>query len=191
MNISILYRKATIADAAEIRNILGYYIENTLATWRYSVMDLNVFEGWIQNHQTPQRPFWVAEQDRQVVGYSCLSDFRNGEGYWPCAEDSVYVRPECCGLGIGSRLMQLIIDQGRDAGLQAILAGIDAENGGSIRFHEKFGFYICGELKNIGWKKESKRSLIFMQRDLQPDDDRTEPISIESQLLGMRRQNQD
>ncbi len=162
----ISFRRATLPDASGIREILGYYIQNTMATWRYEVMAIDVFEGWIRNHQRAERPFWVAEQTGRIIGYSCLSDFRNGEGYWPCAENSVYVRPEYEGLGVGGKLMRLILDDGRLAGLKAVIAAIDSENINSIKFHQKFGFQICGELKDIGQKKDTWRSLTLMQVDL-------------------------
>jgi len=161
-----MFRIATVADATDVREILGFYIKNSAAIWRYEIMDLAFFENMIKNHQIQQRPFWVAEQNNKLIGYSCLSEFRAGEGYWPCAEDSVYVHPEYLHLGVGRQLMQLIIDQGRAAGLKAIVAAIDAENTSSIRFHEKFGFKICGTMDHIGWKNDSWRSLAWMQLDL-------------------------
>jgi L-amino acid N-acyltransferase YncA len=167
----IVYRYATIHDASAVREILKFYIDNSNASWRYNVMDLDIFESWIINHQRPERPFWVAELNHQVIGYSSLSDFRSADGYWPCAENSVYVRLEFCGSGVGSKLMKLIVDQGRKAGLQAIIAAIDAENISSIRFHEKFNFYECGRMKNIAWKNNSWRTLVLMQCDLQPQRD--------------------
>lgn len=172
MNIvisDVVYRKATIDDAAQIREIMTYYVDNTTATWRYQVKDIAYFENYIAGHHSADRPFWVAEYQHQVVGYSCLSEFRAPEGYWPCAENSVYVRPEFSQSGIGSRLMELIIDDGRAAGLQAIIAAIDGANESSINFHKRFGFEICGELKNIAWKQDSFRTLILMQLNLQKE----------------------
>ena len=170
MNIvisDVIYRKATVDDASQIREIMSYFIDNSSASWRYKVKDIAYFENYIAGHNTPDRPFWVAEYQHQIAGYSCLSEFRAPEGYWPCAENSVYVRPEFSDLGIGRRLMELIITDGRAAGLQAIIAAIDGANESSIKFHKRFGFEICGELKNIAWKLESFRTLILMQLNLQ------------------------
>lgn len=180
--LEVLYRKATIADAASLRTIMEYFISNTTASWRYQPMDLKSYQMWIEAHKTPDRPFWVAEADHEVVGYSCLSDFRNIEGYWPCAENSVYVKPEYHGKGIGRKLMQLILDDGSQAGLRAVIAVIDSENISSIKFHQQFGFYQCGLMKNIGWKRNSWRSVVFLQCDMnqeRPDPD----CDIEQKIL--------
>jgi L-amino acid N-acyltransferase len=163
---AVQYRRATLADAGSIRNIMSYYIMNSCNSWKYATPDIEYYYMWLQGHQIPQRPAYVAECNGQVVGYSSLSDFRAGEGYWPVVENSVYVLPEYQGLGIGKHLMQLIIEKGRQAGLKAIVAGIDGENLQSIQFHERFGFRTCGTLKDIGWKQDSWRTLVLMQLDL-------------------------
>lgn len=165
-NNSIMYRYATIADAENIRIIAKYYIDRTTASWRYEAQDLAGYEEMIRRHQKPNRPMWVAEIDGQVVGYSCLSDFRAPEGYWPCAEDSVYVHPDFTRQGIGHRLMKLLIDSAREARLKAIIAAIDGANLDSIEFHKQFGFYECGRLNQIAWKQNSFRDLVLMQLDL-------------------------
>jgi L-amino acid N-acyltransferase len=163
----VTYRRAMVRDAHDIGIILNYYIYNSNNSWRYEILSDEYYYTWMQNHQTEQRPVFVAEIQGMIVGYSSLSDFRAGEGYWPCAENSVYVLPDYIGQGIGRELMRLIIEQGRSAGLKAIIASIDGENERSIRFHESSGFYICGTMKNIGWKNNSWRTCVFMQLDLQ------------------------
>jgi L-amino acid N-acyltransferase len=163
---AVSYRPAITDDAISIRNILMYYIDNTCASWKYSTPDDEYYHIWMSMHNNPRRPVFVAECGGSVVGFSSLSDFRAGEGYWPVAENSVYVLPEYQGRGIGQELMRLIIEQGRIAGLKAIVAGIDGDNQQSIRFHEQFGFYTCGTLKDIGWKQDRWRTLVLMQLDL-------------------------
>jgi L-amino acid N-acyltransferase len=163
---NVLYRPATLDDLGQIRLIWAYYIENTTASWRYQPLDDDAMVRWIKAHRVDNRSLLVAEIAGQVVGYGCLSDFRSGEGYWPCAENSVYVLPEFQNQGIGSELMSLILQCGKKAGLKAIIAGIDASNIRSVDFHKKFGFYRCGELKNIGFKNNQWLTLIFMQCDL-------------------------
>jgi len=160
------YRMATIEDAAGIREIAEYYIHRTTASWRYEVLDLSGYEEMIRKHQKPNRPMWIAEVDGKVAGYSCLSEYRAPEGYWPCAEDSIYVHPEYTRQGIGHRLMKLLIDSAREAKLKAIIAAIDGANLESIEFHRQFGFYECGRLNKIAWKQNSFRDLVLMKLDL-------------------------
>jgi L-amino acid N-acyltransferase len=162
----IMFRAATFSDMDGIKEIYNYYIKNSNNSWRYQTLDDDYFKEWLQKHPGGRRPAFVAVNKGKIIGYSSLSDFRSGEGYWPCAEDSIYVMPDYIGQHIGRQLMQMIISQGRISGLKAIIAGIDADNEKSIRFHESFGFKNCGVLKDIGWKNDSWRSVVFLQLDL-------------------------
>jgi L-amino acid N-acyltransferase YncA len=162
----IVFREATIADREGIKAIYNYYIEYTEASWRYAPVDDLYIANWINKHSGGRRPAYVAEIDKKIVGYSSLSDFRQGEGYWPCAENSIYILPEYTGKGIGQELMRLIIEQGRSSGLKSIIAVIDSDNESSITFHESFGFHRCGMLKDIGWKNNHSLSSVYLQLDL-------------------------
>jgi L-amino acid N-acyltransferase len=48
-----------------------------------------------------------------------------------------------------------------------MVAGIDAANAGSIRFHERLGFEVVGNLRQVGWKFGRWLDLVFMQRLLE------------------------
>jgi len=104
-----IIRPAKPADYPAIRRILGYYIEHTTASWRYEVPGPSWIEQFDSSHQTPERPVFVAEISDLIVGYSCLSDFRPYEGYWPCAENSIYVLPDYLGQKIGQQLMSVLL----------------------------------------------------------------------------------
>ena len=56
---------------------------------------------------------------------------------------------------------------GRAAGLWAITAWISDDNAGSIRFHEKLGFYENGHMAAVGQKFDRPLGVIIMQLDLQ------------------------
>jgi len=114
----------------------------------------------------PERPVFVAEISDLIVGYSCLSDFRPYEGYWPCAENSIYVLPDYLGQKIGQQLMSVLLAAAARTRLKKIIAAIDGNNQASVRFHERFGFKTCGELKDIGFKQDHWLSLILMELDL-------------------------
>ena len=161
-----IIRPAKESDFPAIRRILGYYIEKTTASWRYEVPGPSWVEQFAANHQTPERPVFVAEIAGLIVGYSCLSDFRPYEGYWPCAENSVYVLPEYMNQKIGSQLMTALLEAASKTRLRKIIAAIDGENMASVRFHEHYGFKICGEIKDIGFKMDRWLTLILMDMDL-------------------------
>jgi L-amino acid N-acyltransferase YncA len=78
----------------------------------------------------------------------------------------VYVMPEYNNQQIGSKLMTTLLDLAATTKLKKIIAAIDGDNESSIRFHERFGFTICGKLKDIGFKNNQWLSLVLMELDL-------------------------
>ena len=62
--------------------------------------------------------------------------------------------------------MRVLIERGAALGKHVMVAGIDADNDGSIRMHERLGFERTGHLKQVGWKFGRWLDLVFMQRRL-------------------------
>jgi phosphinothricin acetyltransferase len=50
------------------------------------------------------------------------------------------------------------------AGVHVIVAGIDGDNPGSIRLHERFGFATTGQPREVGHKFDRWLDFVFMQR---------------------------
>ena len=50
-------------------------------------------------------PYLVAELEGYVVGFCYASQYRPREGYRFTVEDSIYVRPDCIGHGVGKALV--------------------------------------------------------------------------------------
>lgn len=160
-------RLANTTDVPAILGILSYYIINTTATWRYEVPDIEWMYNWYAQHQNENKPVWVACINDQVIGYASLSAFRAGEGYWPCAENSVYILPDYCDRGIGRKLLQQLINSALDLNIRYLIAGIDADNEGSIKFHESFGFKTNTVMRKIGFKFDRSLDLTLMILNLQ------------------------
>ena len=145
-------REAMKSDLERIAQINNYYIENTTVHWAWYPQSKEETLKWFGGHGWPGRPILVYEQDGEILGYGALSDYRSRDGYWPVAEDSVYVAPEHTGKGIGGQLLKELLKRAKNAGLKAVIGVIDSENTGSIALHEKEGFLKAGELKDIGDK---------------------------------------
>ena len=50
-----------------------------------------------------------------------------------------------------------------------MVAGIDADNPGSIRLHESLGFRVAGHLHQVGFKFGRWLDLVFLELDLKED----------------------
>jgi L-amino acid N-acyltransferase YncA len=47
-----------------------------------------------------------------------------------------------------------------------VIAGVDAENAASLRFHERLGFVRCAHFREVGFKFGRWLDLVFLQRGL-------------------------
>ncbi len=109
-------------------------------------------------------PVLVAVDDTGVLGFSTFGDFRTWPGYRFTVEHSVHVRSDCRGQGVGRQLVQALFPRAVALGKHVMIAGIDAANAASIRFHERLGFEKTGHLREVGHKFDRWLDLVFLQR---------------------------
>ena len=149
-----------------INDIVNWYIRETAVNWSWEERPLEEAYLWFRGHRPPHHPVYVIVEKGELLAFGCLSPFRPKAGYWPVAENSVYVRHDCKGRGFGTALMRKLIGHARGSGLRAITAWINDDNAESIRLHEKLGFYHTGRMMGIGEKFGRPLSVIIMQLDL-------------------------
>jgi phosphinothricin acetyltransferase len=146
-----LIREAVPGDAGQIAAIYNYYIEHTVITFEETILDESVMRNRIIE-TTKKYPWLVREENGVVMGYAYAHQWRERESYRFSVEDSVYVKNGAQSRGIGSSLLQRLIDNLRERGAHAVVAGITLPNEQSARLHEKFNFVKAGEFREIGFK---------------------------------------
>ena len=72
--------------------------------------------------------------------------------YDSSVENSLYVDEKYRGKGIGKKLLEAIIDEGRKNGFHTIIARISDGNEISLKMHYDLGFEMTGTLKEVGVK---------------------------------------
>jgi L-amino acid N-acyltransferase YncA len=78
---------------------------------------------------------------------------RDRSAYRYRAEDSVYVREDVRGQGVGKALVARLIEDATARGMRQMIAVIGAsENIGSIGVHASLGFQMVGTLRSAGVK---------------------------------------
>ncbi len=119
-----------------------------------------------KNLRSRKLPHLVATLDGEVVGYAYVVHFRKRPAYRFAVKHSVYVRHDHVGRGIGSLLMQPLIDACAAAGFRQMIGYIDAENTASLRLHERFGFAKVGLLPGVAWRYGKWSDSVLVQRSL-------------------------
>ena len=98
--------------------------------------------------------------------------YRSRTAYHHTLENSVYVREDCGGRGIGSALLQALIERCAAGPRRQMVAVIgDSANTSSIALqHRKHGFRHVGTLAAVGFKFGRWVDSVLMQRELQPSE---------------------
>jgi phosphinothricin acetyltransferase len=112
-------------------------------------------------------PYLVAERGGIVVGYAYASAYRPRAAYENTVENSVYLRPDAIGRGIGSRLLAALIGDCERRGFRQMIAVVgDSANAPSIRLHQRHGFRLVGTLCSVGYKHGRWLDTVLLQRAL-------------------------
>jgi L-amino acid N-acyltransferase YncA len=114
-------------------------------------------------------PYLVAERGGEVAGYAYAGAYRPRIAYRNTVEDSVYLRPDAAGLGIGSLLLAALIEACEARGFRQMMAVVgDSANASSIRLHQRHGFRCIGTLEAVGYKHGRWLDCVLFQRRLGP-----------------------
>ena len=149
----MIIRKPTRQDVPALLDIYNYEVENGTSTLDINKKTLAQWGEWYDNHNIENHPLIVAENDGEVVGYATLSSYRVKEAYRTTVELSVYVSPYHRKNGVGTALMESIINLAReDESIHTVVSVITGGNVASVRLHEKFGFTFCGTIREVGVK---------------------------------------
>ncbi len=88
---------------------------------------------------------YVYEEDGKIMGWVAVSRVYGAPAYDGYLEESIYVRKECRGKGIGKALLSHLIRESEKMGIWSLYGCIFKTNTASIALHEKMGFRIIGE----------------------------------------------
>lgn len=146
-----MIRAATVADAWAISQIYNHFILHSTATFEEQAIGADEMARRIEAI-VPGLPFLVAEVDGAVAGYAYATAWKTRSAYRHTVESSVYIAPDCAGMGMGTRLYQALLQALRERGIHAVLAGIVLPNEASVALHEAFGFSQVGRMREVGRK---------------------------------------
>ncbi len=158
----VTVRAATDSDLVAINDIYNHYVLHSTCTYQEEPEPIEGRRQWFRLHGVPH-PVIVAELDGRVIGWGSLSGYHARSAYRRTVENSVYVHHEHHRRGVGSLLLQDLIDRARVLGHKAIIAGIDADQAASVALHARFKFEKVGHLKQVGFKFGRWLDVIYME----------------------------
>lgn len=170
-------------DAEAVRSIYNREVAEGTNTFDLECRSLADQRAWIARHQGahpaivaveragctttgPAGPHSPHATSQTVVGFAVLSPYRVRAAYATTVEDSVYVRADHQGRGIGRSLLEEVLRLAAEHGFHAAMARIAGGNTASVALHRSCGFEIVGVEREVGRKHGRWLDVVAMQRML-------------------------
>lgn len=160
-------RTATLADAPAVLAVYAPFVEHTDVSFEISVPSIAEYETRIRQ-KLEHSTFLVVvdEAPSRVVGFAYNGSFRERPAYDWASEISIYVAPEHQARGLGSVLLDALEELMRAQGVIMSEACITSTNEGSVAFHAKHGYAVCGEHHACGYKLGRWLDVTWMEKQL-------------------------
>jgi len=168
----VTVRPAIRKDVSAILVIYNAATQEPASAYEDTPHTLSQREEWFDHFSNRNFPIMVAVWDGIVVGWGSLGPHQERSGFRFTGSVAVYVDKLYRRRGIGSQLLQALLETGRQRKLHTVLAVIDSENGPSMKLHKEHGFTQAGVLREAGCKFGEWRDAVYLQCHL---DDRSTP----------------
>lgn len=160
-------RDATTQDLAAITAIYAHHVRHGTGTFEEQAPSRAEMARRVAKVQAAGCAWLVTEHEGGVSGFGYYSQYRDRSAYRFTAEDSIYVRDDVRGQGVGKALVAALLDRAARQGFRQMIAVIgDSENVGSIGLHLSLGFRQVGVMRAVGLKFNRWVDVVTMQRPL-------------------------
>ena len=157
----------TEMDLPQIQAIYAHHVLNGTGTFEEIPPSLEEIAERFKHVITCRWAWLTATDSSGVLGYAYYAQIRDRSAYRYAAEDSIYVREDVRGQGVGKALVARLLLEAEAAGFRQMVAVIgDSENVGSVGMHASLGFHHVGTLRAVGLKFGRWLDTVYMQRGL-------------------------
>jgi len=147
----MIVRACREADASRICEIYNHFVRETVVTFEETPLSEGDLVERIRKI-TADLPWLVCEEDGAVAGYAYAAPWHARSAYRFSVESTIYLAPDRCGRGIGTRLYSALLAELGARGLRSAIGVIALPNPGSVALHEKLGFTKVGHISEVGLK---------------------------------------
>jgi phosphinothricin acetyltransferase len=156
-------RLARSDDAAAIADIYNHSVTTSTDVFDLVPRTLAEQQAWL-SARSGAHAVLVAHDGTEVVGFASLSPYQSRPAYRTTVEDSVYVRHDRQGEGVGRELLDRLLELATDHGFHAVIARIAGANDGSVALHKACGFEQVGLEREVGRKFGRWLDVVVMER---------------------------
>lgn len=161
-----IIRQASVDDATAIAAIYAEHVRIGTASFDTVPRSVSDTERKIEEITSRGWPFIVAEHKGEILGYAYANQFRDRAAYSFACENSIYVRADCVGQGVGAALLGALVEAATTLGFRQMIAVIGGGEPASVAVHAKMGFQHAGRMRSVGRKFGRWLDTVYMQLEL-------------------------
>jgi phosphinothricin acetyltransferase len=139
-------RPAAREHAEAVARIYNHGIAERQATFETRPRRPQEVESWLEEG----RPFLVAVEDHEVLGFARVSPYSVRRAYAGVGEHAVYVDPAARGRRVGLNLLQALAIAAEAAGYYKLTSRVFTTNQASLALHQAAGFTEVGIQRRHG-----------------------------------------
>jgi L-amino acid N-acyltransferase len=155
-------RDAEDRDADPVIRIFNHYVQHSYGAYPEEAMPVEFYRIFREGAFA----FPVVEHEEGVIGFGILKPFLPFSTFKNTGSVTYFIAPEYTRSGLGTLILNTLLDAARARGLQILVANLSSRNPQSLNFHKKHGFRECGRLERVGMKFGDRFDVIWMQRDV-------------------------
>ena len=141
--MAVTVRTASLDDADAITTIYNQGILDRVATLETALRTPGDRREWLAQ-RGPRHPVVVAEANGAVVGWASLNQFNPRQVYDLVVDFSIYVERGCRGKGVGSALLDRLIELARSLGYHKMVLVALPRNLAGLALYARAGFTRVG-----------------------------------------------
>jgi len=157
------FRQIEESDIPAVIGVFNHYVEHSLSAFPDKPVGQKFADQFMRSSE--RYPVLVVETDEgEVVGFGFVHQYYPLSTLDRTGMIGYFIHPDHCGKGVGTRLVEELVDRARELGIDNLIAMASAHNEGSIRFHLKNGFREVGRFERVGRKFGKDVDQLWFQR---------------------------
>ena len=160
--MNAIIRDVKESDGPSVMDIFNYFTLNSFSVYTDKEMGIELFYKFKANASV----FLVLEIDEKTVGFGLVQPYNPYENCRHTGTLTYFILPEYTGKRFGTKILEKLMEQGKEKGITNLLAHINSKNDQSLGFHKKHGFTECGRFRNVGTKFDEPFDIVWVQRFL-------------------------
>ena len=108
----------------------------------------------------------VEDESGALIGFGLLRPYSPISAFEHTAVETIFLSQAHTGRGLGSAVLDRLLEGAWEKGLTRVLAHISSKNRGSVRFHARQGFVECGRFPGVARKWDETFDIVWMVKAL-------------------------